>query len=112
MTLRLALEAAKRVYADEGGAVVSLSRYFLAETLSALGRHEEALEVVWPSIQAGSKTEAVLRSAEAEAHWALGHAALARAAALRAVEVAKSEGQRTNIRVRLKEILDASEQAS
>lgn len=101
----LALEQAQGN--DDSSGAVGIARYILGEHLLKLHRPTEALEAVLPSIGLAKAQEALLRCAEADAHWQIGDRARALDAARLALSSARTQRQRERVRERLKMVLAA-----
>lgn len=104
---RLALQASIQESGqdpDPGG--VAIQRYFLGEQLLAMGRPDEALDAVAPSLATARNSAALLMMVQAEALAALGRLTEARVAAAEATKRA-SDKQRGKIAERLSRTLHA-----
>jgi predicted Zn-dependent protease len=103
---RLALQAATQEYAtDPDSSSIAFQRYSLGEMLVEMGRPNDALETVTPSLKTQSKVAALLAMVQAQALHALGRMPEARAAAVRATTESNGS-QRERIGERLRSILD------
>jgi tetratricopeptide (TPR) repeat protein len=102
---RFALQAALQESAgDPDSIVVAIHRYFLGEHLVDMGRYDEALEAIAPSLETRTNTAPLLLMVQAEALVALGRLAEAEAAAAAATNRA-STNQRAGIAARLSRVL-------
>ena len=99
--LQAAVDTARRVAGSEAPLAVVITRYFLADYLRRQGRAEEALAAIAPSLDVGAEKAWLLYVVEAEALLALGRREYAAVAAERALELAPSDEQRTEITARL-----------
>ncbi|MFG6487612.1 hypothetical protein ACG04R_13090 [Roseateles sp. BYS78W] len=88
----------------EGTPSVKIARYFLADRLVRHGQPGRALDVLAPSL-AVLPDDRLLNLAQAEALFALGQVAEARAAASRALAYAGSEAKRAQLAERLAPVL-------
>ena len=103
--LALAAEQAQGGASDAGPAV-KIARHFLADRLVRQGQPQRALDVLAPSLTA-SPDDWLLNMGQAEALFAAGRVADARAAAERALANASSEDKRTQLAERLAPVLSA-----
>jgi tetratricopeptide (TPR) repeat protein len=103
----IALEQEQRLYPrDETAAPIVMARYFLGDHLVRIGLFARALEILAPALGKGCRQEALVRSIEAAALFALGRVDEARNAARLALQLAASEKQREGLRERLGDVLD------
>jgi tetratricopeptide (TPR) repeat protein len=100
----LGLAYEKRQNPDESEAPMVVARYFLGEHFLRLGRAQEALQTVLPSIGVGARREALARLVQAEALGTLGRLPEAKAAANEAIRLS-SEKQRPRFEERLQALL-------
>jgi predicted RNA polymerase sigma factor len=100
----LALEL-ERVSSDDASPSVAIARCFLGQQCVRARDFSAALDTVLPSIHAGARCEALLRSIEAQALAGLGRLTEARASANAAVALATSDKQREGIKHELSTIL-------
>jgi tetratricopeptide (TPR) repeat protein len=103
--LALAAEQAQGGASDAGPGV-KIARHFLADRLVRQGQPERALEVLAPSLMA-LPDDWLLNLTQAEALFAAGRAADARAAAERSLGNASSADKRTQLADRLAPVLSA-----
>jgi tetratricopeptide (TPR) repeat protein len=104
----IALEQEQRLYAgDAVAAPVVAARYFLAEHLLRLGQPKRALQTIAPVLNMGTRQEALARTIEATALFAMGAVQEARKAAGVALQCATSEKQRSTIREKLANVLNS-----
>jgi len=92
--------------ASDAGPAVKIARHFLADRLVRQGQPERALDVLAPSL-AVLPDDWLLNLTQAEALFAAGRIADARAAAERSLANASSEDKRTQLAERLAAVLSA-----
>ena len=104
----IALQQEEALYADTSAAPIVVARYFLAEHLLRMGAPEQALAAVAP-ILGGPKQEPLSHSIKSAALHAMGRGDEALASAHDAVQLARSDEQRKNVRERLAVVLQSPE---
>lgn len=102
----LALAAELATGAADSTPSVKVARHFLADRLTRQGQPQRALDVLAPSL-AVLPDDWLLNFTQAEALFAAGRAAEARAAAERSLANASSEDKRTQLAERLAAVLSA-----
>jgi tetratricopeptide (TPR) repeat protein len=100
---RRALTVSARL--DPDGPGVAIDRYFLSELLLKMNDPDQALEAIGP-VRHG-KLQWLAHVVESDALWRMGRLEESKAAALLALDVADSEQKRTNVRERLRHVLDS-----
>lgn len=103
--LALAAEQAQGGAGDAGPGV-KIARHFLADRLTRQGQAQRALDVLAPAL-AALPDDWLLNLTHAEALWAAGRSAEARAAADHALANASSDDKRTQLAERLAPVLSA-----
>ena len=98
--LQAAVDTARRVAGSEAPLAVVITRYFLADHLRRQGRAEGALAAIAPTLDVGAGKAWLLYVAEADALLALGRHHYAAVAAERALALAPSDEQRTELTAR------------